>query len=135
LDDLVKEQLNKLGTGLGCCCVGEHDIELDPGVKPIKQRYYPVSPFKQRFIDEEVDEMLRLGVIERSHSPWSSPVCLARKKDGNFRFCIDFRKLNLVTKKDAYPIPYVSTILERLKDARYISSIDISPRFGQSTIE
>lgn len=110
---------------MGFCRVGEHDIELEPGTKPIKQRYYPVSPFKQKFLDEEVENMLKLGVIERSHSPWSSPVCLDRKEDGSFRFCIDFRRLNLVTKKDAYPIPYINSILDRLNDARFISSIDI----------
>ena len=75
--------------------------------------------------------MLKLGVIEPSKSPWSSPVCLVRKKDDSYRFCIDFRKLNLKTKKDAYPIPYISAILDRLSDARYISSIDIKSAFWQ----
>lgn len=120
-----------MGSGLGCCKVAHHDIELEPGTRPIKQRYYPVSPAKQRFIDSELDDMLKLGVIERSRSPWSSPVCLAKKKDGSFRFCIDFRRLNKVTKKDAYPIPYVNAILDHLKDAKYISSIDIRSAFWQ----
>ena len=104
---------------------------LKPGTQPIKQRFYPVSPFKQKIIDDEVDEMLKLGVIEPSKSPWSSPVCLVRKKDDSYRFCIDFRKLNSKTKKDAYPIPYISAILDRLRDGRFISSIDIKSAFCQ----
>ena len=131
LDDLVKEKISKMGSGLGYCKVAEHEIVLEEGVRPIKQRYYPVSPYKQKFIDEEVEEMLRLGVIERSNSPWSSPVCLAKKKDGSFRFCIDFRKVNEHTKRDAYPIPYISSILDRLRDTRFISSIDIKSAFWQ----
>lgn len=131
LDKFVKERVFSSGTGLGCCKVAEHVIELLPGTLPIKQRYYPVSPFKQRLIDEEIDEMLKLGVIEPSKSPWSSPVCLVKKKDNSYRFCIDFRKLNSKTKKDSYPIPYISAILDRLKNAHYISSIDIKSAFWQ----
>lgn len=131
LDTLVEQKIAEMGTGLGCCKVAEHEIILEPNTRPIKQRYYPVSPFKQKFIDDEVEEMLKLGVIERSSSPWSSPVCLARKKDGSFRFCIDFRQVNKYTKKDAYPLPYISTILDRLRNTRYISSIDIKSAFWQ----
>lgn len=131
LDKLVEEKLSQMGSTLGCCRVAEHEIVLEPGTRPIKQRYYPVSPYKQKFIDDEVEEMLKLGVIERSNSPWSSPVCLARKKDGSFRFCIDFRKLNERTKKDAWPIPYISTILDRLRNAQFISSVDIKSAFWQ----
>ena len=128
---LLKRKCLFKGTGLGCCKVAEHEIILEPGTKPIKQRYYPVSPFKQKIIDDEVEEMLKLGVIEKSNSPWSSPVCLARKKDGSFRFCIDFRQVNKYTKKDAYPLPYIATILNRLGNTRYIITIDIKSAFWQ----
>ena len=131
LDSLVKTKIDEMGNGLGCCKVAEHEIELEPGAKPIKQRYYPVSPFKQKIMDQEIEEMLKLDVIELSKSPWSSPVCLVRKKDDSYRFCIDFRKLNQYTKKDAYPIPYVSAVLDRLRNAKYISSIDIKSAFWQ----
>ena len=129
LDNLVKEKLSQMGSGLGLCKVAEHVIEVEPGTKPIKQRYYPVSPFKQKIIDEELKNMLEEGVIEPSKSAWSSPVCLVRKKDDSYRFCIDFRLLNACTKKDAYPIPYISAILDRLRDAKYLSSIDIKSAF------
>lgn len=131
LNNLIERKFDSMGTEFGCCKVAPHDIELEPGTKPIKQRYYPVSPHKQKIIDDEVEEMLKLGVIERSKSPWSSPVCLVHKKDGSYRFCIDFRRLNAVSKKDAYPIPYISAILDRLRNARFISSIDIKSAFWQ----
>lgn len=131
LDSLVAEKISLMGTTLGRCKVAEHVIELEPGTKPIKQRYYPVPPFKQKILDTEIEEMLRLGVIEPSKSPWSSPVCLVKKKDDSYRFCIDFRKLNFVTRKDSYPIPYISAILDRLRNARFISSIDIKSAFWQ----
>lgn len=129
LDKLIKEKLSTMGSGLGCCRVAEHTIEVKPGTKPIKQRYYPVSPFKQKIIDEELESMLRDGVIEPSRSAWSSPICLVRKKDDSYRFCVDYRLLNEATIKDAYPIPYISAILDRLRDAKYLSSIDIKSAF------
>uniref|UniRef100_A0AAR5QHS1 RNA-directed DNA polymerase n=1 Tax=Dendroctonus ponderosae TaxID=77166 RepID=A0AAR5QHS1_DENPD len=135
LHELVREKMVAMGSDLGRCTVSQHSIEIMPGVKPIKQRYYPVSPFKQKLIDAEIDEMLKLGVIEPSKSPWSSPVCLVRKKDDSYRFCIDFRKLNSVTRKDSYPIPYISAILDRLRNARYISSLDIKSAFWQVPLE
>jgi transposase InsO family protein len=79
----------------------------------------------QGIIDEEVDKMLAEGVIEPSNSPWSSPIVLAKKKDGKHRFCIDFRKVNEVTRKDAYPLPFINVILDKLRRARYISTIDL----------
>jgi hypothetical protein len=90
----------------------------------VKQRYRPRNPFMQGIIDEEVDKMLAEGVIEPSDSPWSSPIVLAKKKDGKHRFCIDFRKVNEVTRKDAYPLPFINVILDKLRRARYISTID-----------
>jgi len=69
----------------------------------------------QAIINREVDEMLEQGVIEPSHSPWSSPIVVVRKKDGKQRFCIDFRKVNEVTRKDAYPLPQVTATLDKLR--------------------
>ncbi|GFW23192.1 retrovirus-related Pol polyprotein from transposon 297 [Trichonephila clavipes] len=66
---------------------------------PINQRAYRVSPTERRIIHEEVQKMLAEGIVQPSESPWSSPIVLVRKKDGSWRFCVDYRKLNSVTKK------------------------------------
>lgn len=120
--------------GLGRTHLISHRIDTGDS-PPIRQRYYRLSPEKQRIACEELDEMLKLGVVEPCESPWSSPVLLTPKKDGKLRFCLDSRKLNSVTKKDAYKLPYVSEILDSLKNARYLSSIDLSKAFWQIPIE
>lgn len=85
----------------------------------------------QVHMDAELERMLESGIIQESNSPWASPALLVKKSDGSFRFCFDGRKINSVTKKYAYPIPYISSILDRLKDARYISSVDLRKAFWQ----
>jgi hypothetical protein len=75
--------------------------------------------------------MLDLGVIEPSSSPWSSPVVLVTKKDGYTRFCVDYRKLNDVTVKDAYPLPLISDCVEALSGAKYIGTMDVNSGFWQ----
>lgn len=75
--------------------------------------------------------MLKLDVIEPCESPWLNPVIIAPKKDGTWRFCVDSRKLNSITLKDAYKLPFISDIIDNLRDAKYISSIDISKAFWE----
>ena len=76
-------------------------------------------------IDEELEKMLKKGLVWPSNSPWSSPIVITRRKDGKPRFCIDFRKLNSVTRRDAYPVPQVNETLDKLWGARYLSKIDL----------
>ena len=102
----------------------EHEIRLEDPT-PIKQRYRPRNPAMQQIINEELDKMLSDGVVRPSKSPWSSPVVITRWKDGKPRFCVDFRSLNTVTKRDAYPLPQVNATLYRLRGARYLSTIDL----------
>jgi hypothetical protein len=88
LEDLISEQSRDQPQSFGKVKTVQHHIEVQPNVLPIKQRYYPVSPTKQRLIDAEVEKMLKENIIEPSQSPWSSPVCLVLKKDGDYRFCV-----------------------------------------------
>lgn len=112
----------------------EHRIDTGQA-EPVKQRYYPVSPVVQQEIHKELDNMLRDDVVEPSSSPWSSPILLVKKPSGGYRFVVDYRKVNQVSKKDAYPIPYVSSILDRLRECRYLSSLDIKNAFWQIGME
>ena len=74
-------------------------------------------------------KMLDRGVIEPSNSPWSSPVVLVTKKDGSIRFCVDYRVLNSLTVKDAYPIPRVDECLDALSGSKWYSSMDLNSGF------
>lgn len=71
-----------------------------------------------------VDDMLEKGIIEPYFSPWSSPVVLVRKKTGEVQFCVDYQRLNEVTKKDLYPLPLIHDIFYRLGGAKYFSQLD-----------
>ncbi|KAH8406924.1 hypothetical protein KR215_010419, partial [Drosophila sulfurigaster] len=106
-----------------------HDIEVTD-CKPIKQRHYAVSPAVEKLMYHELDRMLALGVIEESDSPWSAPVVLVQKP-GKVRLCLDSRKVNEVTIKNAYPMPLIDGILSRLPKAEFISSIDLKDAYWQ----
>ncbi|KAL7724308.1 hypothetical protein ACLKA6_006056 [Drosophila palustris] len=99
--------------------------------RPIKQRYYPKNPAMQRIIDEQVDELLKNNCIEPSKSPHSAPIVLVGKKTGDVRMCIDYRQLNANSIPDAYPLPRIHHILERLRNARYISTLDLKSGYWQ----
>lgn len=129
LNKLIETAFTEMGDKLGCTTLVEHEIvTMSP---PIKQRYYPVSPYLQVQIDKQLENLLADDVIEKSTSPWSSPVVMVRKKDMSYRFCVDYRKLNKVTKRDAYPLPYISATLDKLRDAKFLSSMDIKSAYFQ----
>lgn len=133
LDTLLGNIFENMPEGLGCTQMVEHKIRTE--AEPIKQRYYPVSPVVQSFIDKELEEMLKEGVIEKSNSSWASPIVMIKKKDGSYRFCVDYRKLNQVTERDAYPLPYMTAILDKLNNAKFLSSLDIKSAYWQIPVE
>ncbi|UYV75458.1 hypothetical protein LAZ67_13000337 [Cordylochernes scorpioides] len=103
--------------------------------KPSKKMPYRVSPSERKVIQEEVDRMMEMGVVQPSESPWASPVVLVRKKDGSVRFCVDYRGLNKMTKKDVYPLPRVDDALDCLKEANIYSTIDLKAGYWQIGID
>lgn len=120
--------------GLGKTTLIKHSIDVGES-KPTKQRYYAVSPAVEKKMYTEVDRMLQLGVIEKSYSPWNSPVTCVAKPNGKTRLCLDARQVNAATKKDAYPMPLIDSILSRLNETRYISSIDLKDAFCQIELD
>lgn len=129
LEQLIGDTFQAMGSKLGCTTVVEHVIRTDS--PPIRQRHYPLSPALQRQVYEELDQMLADGVVEPSDSPWASPILLIKKDDGRYRFVVDFRQLNKVTTRDAYPLPFVSTTLDKLRDAHYLTTLDIKAAYWQ----
>ena len=85
----------------------------------------------QDTVKAEIKKMLQQGVIRKSCSPWSSPVVMIKKKDGAWRFCIDFRKVNSVTHKDAYPLPQIDETLESLSGSQYFTTLDLASGYWQ----
>jgi transposase InsO family protein len=102
---------------------------------PLKQAPYRHSPANEAVIQKEVDNLLTHGLIVPSFSPWGSPVLLVKKKDGSQRMCIDYRKLNALTKKDAYPLPLIEDCLERCKDAKFMTIIDLADAYHHIPME
>jgi hypothetical protein len=93
--------------------------------RPIRQPPRRVPLAKQVEVSDMIDDMQRRGVIKESDSPWSSPIVLVRKKNGELRFCVDYRKLNDVTKKDSFPLPRIDATLDTLSGARWFSTLDL----------
>ncbi len=118
--DVFSKDKNDLGrTGLI-----KHKIDVGTNA-PIKQppRIPPLA--KREQASKEIKNMAEQGVIEPSNSPWVSPVVLVRKKDGSTRFCVDYRKLNAITKKDSYPLPRVETSLHAFFGSSWFSTLDL----------
>ena len=80
---------------------------------------------------DELDKMIEMGVIRPSTSPWASPVVIVPKKDGGIRSFIDYRKLNKTAKFDAYPMPHIDDVIEKVKKARFISTLDLARGYWQ----
>ena len=108
----------------------EHHIDT-MGAEPIKEHVRRLPLAKREIEREEVRKMLQKGVIEPSISPWSSNIVLVTKKDGSTRFCVDYRKLNAVTKKDSYPLPDIRQCLDALADSAWFSCMDINAGYWQ----
>ena len=115
---------------LGKCNRAVHSIETGAAAA-IHQPPYKNAWKERQLIQDQVDSMLKAKIIEPSDSPWSSPVVLVKKKDGSWRFCVDYRKLNAVTVKDVYPLPRIADTLSRLEGSKYFSIMDLQAGYHQ----
>eukprot|EP00731_Ephydatia_muelleri_P003291 Em0001g3291a len=108
----------------------EHRIETGDA-KPVRLPPYRLPHAYRDIVKKELEEMEKHGIIENSSSDWSSPIALVKKKDRTLRFCTDFRRLNSVSKTDAYPMPRVDDLLDELGQARFISTLDLTKGYWQ----
>lgn len=114
----------------------QHSIHTDSPT-PIRQRSYRHSPAAKKEIDSQIDQMLAADIIEPSSSMWTSPVVLVRKRNGQVRFCVDYRKLNSVTKPISFPLPRLDDIFDAMADARpkYFSLLDLRSGYHQIPLD
>ena len=119
---------------LGRTAILKHKINTGDAA-PIKCRPYRHSIAEQQELDKMIAAFLEARLIRESSSPWSAPVVLVRKKDGGYRFCVDWRQLNAVTKKDSMPLPRIDDTLHRLHGSKYFSTIDFTSGYHQVEME
>nr|GEZ22437.1 putative reverse transcriptase domain-containing protein [Tanacetum cinerariifolium] len=103
-------------------------IKLIPGTQPISKAPYRMDPIELKELKEQLQELLDLGFIRPSVSPWGAPVLFVKKKDGSIRICIDYRDLNRVTIRNRYLLPRIDDLFDQLQGAKFFSKIDL--KFG-----
>ncbi|KAL0156516.1 hypothetical protein M9458_047762, partial [Cirrhinus mrigala] len=118
----------------GRTTVIQHHIHLTD-TTPCRQRPYRVPESLLMPLKQEIQTMLDLGVIEPSESEWSSPLVIVPKKDKSLRVCIDFRKLNSQSRFDAYPMPRIDELLERIGRARFLTTLDLCKGYWQVPLD
>ena len=111
-----------------------HRIDLVDGAKPIFQQPYRAGPERRKAEEAEIQRMLDAEVIAPSVSEWASPVLLVPKPDGSLRFCVDYRRLNSVTKRDSYPMPRMDECIDSLGNACIFSTLDCNSGYWQLPI-
>ena len=110
--------------------MGEHRINLSDET-PFKEPVRRVPIFKREILDAEIERLKQQGLIEKSNSPWSSPLVLVQKKDKSWRLCVDYRRLNAKTIKDAYPISRIADNLDALAGSKWFTSLDLNMAYHQ----
>ena len=121
---------SKTDMDMGRTNLVKHHIKLTDPV-PFKEAYRRIPPQMYDEVKAHIQEMLNLGAIRPSNSPWDSAIVLVRKKDGRLRFCIDIRRLNNRTIKDAYSLPKIESILDSLIGAQIFSTLDLKAGYWQ----
>lgn len=147
LEDIKKQfKVFREGENLETTPLITHKIEFTEEFKnalPVRLNPYPWSPEIQKNVNEELDKWLEAGVVERSNSDWALLIVpVVKKGEGEtgeklmkVRMCLDARKLNARTRRDAYPLPHQDRILGRLGAAKYLSTIDLSKAFWQVPLD
>jgi hypothetical protein len=128
------ERWRHLGEGLGDTDKVLHSLHLKPNTKPINCKERRLPHIIKEKAKAAIEEMLRLGVIEESRSEWCSSIVPVQKKDGTIRVAVDFRPLNEVCQKDAYPMPRIDEITEKLNKAKVFSKLDLVKGYYQVRI-
>lgn len=113
----------------------DHAIPLKLGSQPPMVRPYRVPHLQKNEMEKHIKELLEASIIRPSSSPYAAPAILFRKKDGTWRLCIDYRKLNAQTVKNKLPIPVIEDVFDELYGATYFTKLDLSAGLSPSENE
>ena len=121
---------SKTDDDVGHTDIVEHRIDLIDD-KPFKQRYRRIPPSAYEEVRAHLRQLLKAGIIRPSHSPFASNVVLVRKKDNSLRLCVDYRQINLKTKRDSYALPRIEELLDCLGGSTFFSVVDMKSGYFQ----
>jgi hypothetical protein len=107
----------------------DYSIALMPNSIPVNYMRYRYSPDRKNEIERQVSSMLKYGIVVPSLSPFTSPILLVKKKDGSWRFCVDYRKFNTITVKNKFPMSIIDELLDEISGAQYFTTIDLASGF------
>ena len=119
---------------LGYTDAVQHQIPTKDDV-PVAQPYRSIPPNQLQEVKDHIRGLLRSGVITESHSPYAAPVVLVRKRDGSLRLCVDYRRLNMKTIGDAYPLPRIQETFDSLVGAQYFTTLDLASGYHQIAMD
>ncbi len=143
-DEDRERTISLLGKYLHCFAASPHELgcsnlvqhKIDTGNRPpLHQPPYASAWRERELINDQTQKMLKDNVVVPSNSPWASPVVLIKKKDGEWRFCVDYRRLNAITTKDVYPLPRIEDALSRLEGSRYFTILDMQAGYWQVGVD
>lgn len=132
LQDLLRRNtdvFSKHSMDYGHTTTVRHEIPLVDS-KPFRLPYRKIPPSQYQEVRKAISEMEEAGVIRPSKSPYASPIVVVSKKDGSLRICVDYRKLNSCSTRDAFPLPRIEA-LEALGQARFFSTLDLTSGYWQ----
>lgn len=118
----------------GRTSVVQHQIPTGDA-PPSRERYRPIPPKLYQELRSMLQDMVDKGIVRESSSPWAAPVVLVKKKSGAWRFCVDYRRLNALTHKDAYPLPRIEESLTTLSKAEWYSTLDLASGYWQVEVD
>jgi hypothetical protein len=128
-----EEIISRGSTDLGNCQLLDHKIDTG-NTKPIRMAPRRIPYYQQEEVQNDLQDKEEAGIIQKSNSPWAFPIVVVRKKDGTVRICVDYRKLNEVTRKDAHPLPRIDDIFDALRGAKYFSTLDLASGYHQVSV-
>ena len=114
-----------------CNQPGQTRLKHTGSARPVRLPPYRLPHAYREDVQQELQEMLEQGIIEPSTSEWAAPIVLVKKKDSSLRLCVDYRRLNSVSLSDAYPMPRIDDMIDRLGKAHFITTLDLMRGYWQ----